>query len=49
MWKVRSSLACRMARDFSRRSLQMLRNCARRRKSTFPTPVKSNRTSPGSK
>lgn len=28
MWKVRSSLAWRIARDFSKRSLQMLRSCA---------------------
>ena len=28
MWKVRSSLAWRIARDFSKRSWQTLRNCA---------------------
>lgn len=28
MWKVRSSLAWRIARDFSKRSVQTLRSCA---------------------
>lgn len=37
MWKVRSSLAWRMARDFSRRSLQTLRNRARWRGGSQPS------------
>lgn len=38
MWKVRSSLAWRMARDFSRRSLQTLRNCASWTEATLHAP-----------
>ena len=37
MWKVRSSLAWRMARDFSRRSLQTLRSGARWRGGSQPS------------
>lgn len=52
MWKVRSSLAWRMARDFSKRSLQTLRSCASWKEGSPPLPslpTKGQCTSPGAK
>lgn len=42
MWKVRSSLAWRIARDFSRRSLQTLRNCASSKEGSPSTSLYSH-------